>query len=174
MINVEWKPADEKFLHGILRGYKVRYREHSQAAFTNWTVKTITHDTLRTELVNLKPGTMYGVQVSAFTIKDGVWSETVMAKTQLRRRFNLRNNVLFLEKTTHEWSHKLEKNTDTHTGRKMQQTKCIHYPTRFERITSQILSYDMTCEEHAICTVHVFGPAMWQVHFIEIIKDGKF
>ena len=115
MINVAWKPVDEKFLHGILRGYKVRYREHAQAAFTNWTVKTITHDTLRTELVNLKPGTMYGVQVSAFTIKDGVWSETVMAKTQLGRRFNLRNNVLFLEKTTHEWSHKLEKTqTNTH------------------------------------------------------------
>ena len=98
MINVAWKPVDEKFLHGILRGYKVRYREHAQAAFTNWTVKTITHDTLRTELVNLKPGTMYGVQVSVFTIKDGVWSETVMAKTQLGRRFNLRNNVLFFEK----------------------------------------------------------------------------
>ena len=69
-----------------------------QATFTNWTGKTITHDTLRTDLFNLKPGTMYGVQVSAFTIKDGVWSETVMAKTQLGRRFNLRNNVLFLEK----------------------------------------------------------------------------
>ena len=165
MINVAWKPVDEKFLQGILRGYKVRYREHAQAAFTNWTVKTITHDTLRTELVNLKPGTMYGVQVSAFTIKDGVWSETVMAKTQLGRRFNLRNNVLFLEKTTHEWSH---------TGRKMQQTKCIHCPTRLERITAQILSYDATCEEHAIYTVYVFGSAMWKVHFIEIIKDGKF
>ena len=57
---------------------------------------------------------MYGLQVSAFTIKDGVWSETVMAKRQLGRRFNLRNNVLFLEKTTHKWSHKLEK-TQTHT-----------------------------------------------------------
>lgn len=32
---------------------------------------------------------MYGVQVSAFTIKDGVWSETVMAKTQLGRKFTL-------------------------------------------------------------------------------------
>lgn len=41
---------------------------------------------------------MYGVQVSAFTIKDGVWSETVMAKAQLGRKFNLRNNVLFFEK----------------------------------------------------------------------------
>lgn len=38
---------------------------------------------------------MYGVQVSAFTIKDGVWSETVMAKTQLGRKFNL---ILFFEK----------------------------------------------------------------------------
>ena len=41
---------------------------------------------------------MYGVQVSAFTVKDGVWSETVKGKTQLGRKFNLRNNVLFLEK----------------------------------------------------------------------------
>ena len=41
---------------------------------------------------------MYGVQLSAFTIKDGVWSETVMTKTQLGRKFNLRNNVLFFEK----------------------------------------------------------------------------
>ena len=56
----------------------------------------------------------------------------------------------------------------------MQQTKCIHCPTRLERITSRILSYDATYEEHAIYTVYVFGSAMRKVHFIEIIKDGKF
>lgn len=137
MINVAWKPVDEKFLHGILRGYKVRYREHAQAAFTNWTVKTITHDTLRTELVDLKPGTMYGVQVSVFTIKDGVWSETVMAKTQLGRKFNLRNNVLFFEKPRMNGNITQKKHRHTHTGRKVQQTKYIHCPTRFERISPQ-------------------------------------
>ena len=117
---------------------------------------------------------MYGVQVSVFTIKDGVWSETVMAKTQLGRKFNLRNNVLFFEKPRMNGNITQKKHRHTHTGRKMQQTKCIHCPTGFERITSQILSYHMTCEEHAIDTVYVFGSAMWKVHFIEIIKDGKF
>lgn len=87
---------------------------------------------------------MYGVQVSAFTIKDGVWSETVMAKTQLGRKFNLRNNVLFSEKTKQNKARmngniNLKKHRHTHTGRKMQKTKYIHCPTRFERITSQRL-----------------------------------
>ena len=81
MIYVAWEPVDQKFIHGILRGYKVRYKEHAQMNPADWIVKTISHNTLRTKL-----GTKYELQVSAFTIKDGALSESIMATTQQGRR----------------------------------------------------------------------------------------
>jgi len=86
VIYVAWEPVDQKFIHGVLRGYKVRYKEHAQMNPADWIVKTISHNTLRTNVTGLKPGTEYELQVSAFTIKDGALSESIMATTQQGRR----------------------------------------------------------------------------------------
>ena len=86
VIYVAWEPVDQKFIHGILRGYKVRYKEHAQMNPADWIVKTISHNTLRTNVTGLKLGTKYELQVSAFTIKDGALSESIMATTQQGRR----------------------------------------------------------------------------------------
>lgn len=53
----------------------------------DWFTKTISHKTLRTNVTGLKAETKYELQVSAFTIKDGVWSKRIMATTQQRRKF---------------------------------------------------------------------------------------
>ena len=93
-----WEPVVQQFLHGILRSYKVRYKEHAHLNLTDWSVKTISHNTLRTNLTGLKPGTRYEVQVSAFTIKDGVWSESVMAVTQRKFVFGFNFNILLCKR----------------------------------------------------------------------------
>ena len=86
VIYVAWEAVDQMFLHGILRGYKVRYKEHAQMYSADWFTKTISHNILKTNVTGLKAGTKYELQVSAFTIKDGVWSERIMATTQQRRK----------------------------------------------------------------------------------------
>lgn len=87
MIHVAWEPVDQQFLHGILRGYSVRYKEHMQLNPAVWSVKSICHKALRTILTGLKAGTDYDVQVSAFTIKNGAWSESIIATTNQERKF---------------------------------------------------------------------------------------
>ena len=82
VIYVAWEPIDQMFLHGILRGYKVRYKEHAKMYSADWFTKTISHNTLRTNVTGLKAGRKYELQVSAFTIKDGVWSKRIKATTQ--------------------------------------------------------------------------------------------
>lgn len=82
-----WEPVDNQFLHGKLRGYKVRYKEHAQMNPVDWIVKTISRTIPQANVTDLKAGTVYELQVSAFTIKDGPWSESIFAETEKGSKF---------------------------------------------------------------------------------------
>lgn len=84
---MSWIPVDPQFIHGTLRGYKVRFKEHAQLNVAEWIVKTVNSTTQQVELTGVKPQTMYEVQVLAFTIKDGNYSESAIVVTQKRRKY---------------------------------------------------------------------------------------
>ena len=77
------------FLHGILRGYKIRYYETLLGNATAQTVNVtatpvsirrrrstnVMNVPLAKEIGDLKPYTNYSVQITAFTIGDGMWTE---------------------------------------------------------------------------------------------------
>lgn len=79
---MNWVPVDPQFLHGTLRGYKVRFKEHAQLNVADWIVKTVNSTTQRFELTGLQAQMEYEVQVLAFTIKDGNYSESVVVMTE--------------------------------------------------------------------------------------------
>ena len=81
-----WNPVDPEFIHGTLRGYKVRFREHAQTSAVDWIRKTVNSSTHWVELTGLKPQTKYEVQVLAFTIRDGNYSESVIVTTRKGRK----------------------------------------------------------------------------------------
>ncbi|RMX55337.1 hypothetical protein pdam_00019117, partial [Pocillopora damicornis] len=81
VIRVTWIPVEAEFVHGILRGYKVRFKELAQTSALDWITETVGSSVNYIELSGLKPQTTYEVQVSAFTIRDGNYSESVIATT---------------------------------------------------------------------------------------------
>ena len=81
-----WIPVEAEFVHGILRGYKVRFKELAQTSALDWITETVGSSGNYIELSGLKPQTTYEVQVSAFTIRDGNYSESVIATTNKERK----------------------------------------------------------------------------------------
>lgn len=79
-----WIPVEAEFVHGILRGYKVRFKELASAL--DRITETVGSSVNYIELSGLKPQTTYEVQVSAFTIRDGNYSESVIATTHKGRK----------------------------------------------------------------------------------------
>ena len=90
-ITLEFGPPTEEHLNGILRGYKILYREAATGAenkTVNVTLKTQSKRRRRRdinaqskaenrsqfELNNLKPFTYYVVRVAAVTVKEGPYS----------------------------------------------------------------------------------------------------
>ena len=81
-----WIPVEAEFVHGILRGYKVRFKELAQTSALDWITETVGSSVNYIELSGLKPQTTYEVQVSAFTIRDGNYSESVIATAHKERK----------------------------------------------------------------------------------------
>ncbi|XP_022798346.1 uncharacterized protein LOC111336503 [Stylophora pistillata] len=82
VIRVTWIPVEPEFVHGVLRGYKVRFKGYARISALDWITESVGSGTNYIELSGLKPQTTYEVQVSAFTIGDGNYSESVIVITQ--------------------------------------------------------------------------------------------
>ncbi|RMX41265.1 hypothetical protein pdam_00012375, partial [Pocillopora damicornis] len=80
-LNITWNPVPTGFVHGILRGYRVLYKETNKpsAPFTKITVPPRVRKIV---LKDLKKFTNYSIMVLAFTIKgDGAQSPTIKVST---------------------------------------------------------------------------------------------
>lgn len=80
-LNITWNPVPTGFVHGILRGYRVLYKETNKpsAPFTKITVPPRVRNI---EIKDLKKFTNYSIMVLAFTIKgDGAQSPTIKVST---------------------------------------------------------------------------------------------
>ena len=63
---VTWNPVPQGFTHGIVLGYMVLYKRERDV---NESYSNITSVVTSAQLTNLDKFTMYGIKVSAFTIK---------------------------------------------------------------------------------------------------------
>ena len=83
-LQITWTPPQKAETHGVIREYKVRYRQvhcvknatnqMNGTNLTSWTMVTITGSSSSTVLKNLTKWSCYEVQIRAVTVKDGVWS----------------------------------------------------------------------------------------------------
>lgn len=85
---VRWSPVPRSHQNGIIRGYKILYKESSdrrifrRGVMSNYIIKTVKAGTIATELQNLTKYTLYEVAILAFTSKgDGVMSPVVTLST---------------------------------------------------------------------------------------------
>ena len=80
-LNITWNPVPTGFVHGILRGYRVLYKETNKpsAPYTKITVPSRVRNIV---IKDLKKFTNYSIMVLAFTIKgDGAQSPTIKVST---------------------------------------------------------------------------------------------
>ena len=84
-LQVTWGPPLENETHGVIREYKIRYRKVECNSTTyispTWTEKTVNGPATSYDFVGLTKWSCYDVQVLAFTIGSGAWSEAVRRRT---------------------------------------------------------------------------------------------
>ncbi|XP_022784712.1 protein sidekick-1-like isoform X2 [Stylophora pistillata] len=80
-LRITWNPVPTGFVHGILRGYRILYKEKNKPS-APYTKITVSPGVRKREIHDLKKFTYYSIQVLAFTIKgDGIQSPTVDVST---------------------------------------------------------------------------------------------
>ncbi|KAM4634059.1 interleukin-6 receptor subunit beta [Polymixia lowei] len=98
---LEWLPVPEEAVRGFLLGYTIHYNEYHQRGTyteTNITVDPVSNSY---ELGNLKSGTMYLVQISAFTHAGaGVRSATSYFETPSQGHLSVSTLTAFVVVTT--------------------------------------------------------------------------
>ena len=78
-VKVLWKPVPEGFVHGILLGYRVFYKERGAAKFI---ARVANQKSLLMELKGLRKFTFYTIKILAFTrIGDGASSAEISVQT---------------------------------------------------------------------------------------------
>ena len=90
-LQITWNPPQKDETNGIIREYKVRYRQvgcvknsTNQMNGTNlmsWKMIIMTGSSSSTELKNLTKWSCYEVQIRAVTVKGGVWSGVKQHRT---------------------------------------------------------------------------------------------
>ena len=79
-VHVSWHEVPVGFVHGILLGYRVLYKEAS--ALKNQSIVSTSANTKTKELQGLQKFTVYEISVLAFTrIGDGINSTTLFVST---------------------------------------------------------------------------------------------
>ena len=76
---VRWLPLSEEYWNGLLRGYRVAY--YRLDATENATHLNVTANNTEADITGLEKFTNYSVQVLAYTILDGNYSQNVYIQT---------------------------------------------------------------------------------------------
>ena len=86
-VYVHWRPVPRGYIHGILRGYMVQYRQASDPDEV-YRIKTVGPDTHVTKLTELLKYTTYGLRIVGFTsVGSGIASKEVFVTTDEDSKF---------------------------------------------------------------------------------------
>ena len=84
-LQVMWNPPSAAETHGVIREYNIRYRQVNCSLngtnLTTWASMKVNGSSTSTNLTNLTQWSCYEVQISAVTIKKGVWSNAKQHRT---------------------------------------------------------------------------------------------
>ena len=85
ILSVTWDSPLQHETHGLIRHYKIRYREvnciSASENLTAWKVLIVNGQVRNVVLKNLAKWSCYVVQIVAVTVKDGKWSAEIQHRT---------------------------------------------------------------------------------------------